>query len=136
MGSDFTNDDLVKQSSIVVDYTHTLLGEETVRGQECYKLELIPKPDAPVVWGKIVTWITKEGLDLWASEYYDEDGFLQTIENAYDIKLMDDRMIPTRVEMIPAGEGDKKTVLVFEEMKFNKPSDDSFFSQQNMKKVR
>jgi len=48
MGSDFTNDDLVKESSIVVDYTQTLLGKEKIRDQECYKIELIPLPDAAV----------------------------------------------------------------------------------------
>ena len=53
MGSDFKNDDLVRQSSIVNDYTHRLLGKETVEGRECYKIELIPKEDAPVVWGKV-----------------------------------------------------------------------------------
>ncbi len=58
MGSDFTNDDLVKQSSIVVDYTHKLLGKEKVRDQECFKIELIPLPDAAVVWGKVLMWVT------------------------------------------------------------------------------
>jgi outer membrane lipoprotein-sorting protein len=136
MGSDFTNDDLVKQSSIVVDYDHTLLGNEDIREQMCFKLELIPKPEAPVVWGKIIIWVTMEGLDLWRSEYYDEDGYLQTTENAYDIKMMDDRMIPTKIEMIPAdGEG-KKTILEFSNMDFNTPIDENFFTQQNMKKIR
>src|SRR5665648_297010 len=58
MGSDFTNDDLVKESSIVVDYTQKLLGKEKVRGMDCYKIELIPLPDAAVTWGKIISWIT------------------------------------------------------------------------------
>ena len=61
MGSDFTNDDLVRQSSIVEDYTHAIIGEEEVDGYECYKIELIPKPEAGVVWGKIITWISKKG---------------------------------------------------------------------------
>ncbi|MBI9034913.1 MAG: outer membrane lipoprotein-sorting protein, partial [Bacteroidales bacterium] len=58
MGSDFTNDDLVKQSSIVKDYQHTLLETEVVRSQNCYKIELIAKEDAAVAWGKIISWIT------------------------------------------------------------------------------
>ncbi len=135
MGSDFTNDDLVKQSSIVVDYDHHLLGEETIRGKECYKLELIPHEDAAVVWGKIISWITKDGFDLWKSEYYDEDGELQNTENAYDIKQIGDRKIPTRMEIIPADEEGKKTVLNILNTTFNEPIDDSFFSKQNMKKV-
>jgi outer membrane lipoprotein-sorting protein len=34
MGSDFTNDDLVRQSSIVDDYEHKIAGEEKVDGYE------------------------------------------------------------------------------------------------------
>ena len=136
MGSDFTNDDLVKQSSIVKDYTHTLLPDEEVRGQLCYKIELIPLPDAPVVWGKIIAWITKDGLNLWKSEYYDEDDFLVNIENAYDIKNFGDRDLPSRVEIVPADEPGKKTVLLMKDIQFNTPIDDSFFTQQNMKRVR
>jgi len=136
MGSDFTNDDLVKQSSIVKDYTHTLLAEEEIREQVCYKIELIPLPDAPVVWGKIISWITKDGLNLWKSEYYDEDEFLINIENAYDIKNFGDRDLPSRVEIVPADEPGKKTVLLMKDIKFNEPIDDNFFTQQNMKRVR
>lgn len=136
MGSDFTNDDLVKQSSIVVDYDHTLLAEETVRGMKCFKIELIPHEDAAVVWGKIISWITKDGYDLWKSEYYDEDGYLQNTQHAYDIKHFGDRDIPSRMEIIPADKEGEKTVLLFSNSVFNEPIDDSFFSKQNMKKVR
>jgi outer membrane lipoprotein-sorting protein len=135
MGSDFTNDDLVKQSSIVTDYDHTLVGEETVRDMLCYKIELIPHPDAAVVWGKIISWITKDGFDLWKSEYYDEDGTLQNIENAFDIKQMGDRKLPSRIEMVPADEEGKKTIMEFKNVTFNKPIPDSFFSIQNMKQI-
>lgn len=136
MGSDFTNDDLVKQSSIVVDYNHVLLGQEELRGQNCYIIELIPLPEAPVVWGKIKSWITVDGTNVWKNEYYDEDGFLQNIENAYDIKQMNDRTIPTRFEMVPADEEGKKTIMNIHEIEYNMEISDSFFSKQNMKKVR
>lgn len=136
MGSDFTNDDLVKQSSIVKDYTHTLIGEETIRGQACYKIELIPYPDAPVVWGKIISWVTKDGYNLWKSEYYDEDEFLINIQNASEIKDFGDRQLPSVMEIIPADEPEKKTILIIKESIFNEPIKESFFTQQNMKRVR
>jgi outer membrane lipoprotein-sorting protein len=136
MGSDFTNDDLVKQSSIVVDYNHILLEDEVIREMDCYKIELTPKPDAPVVWGKIISWITKDGFNLWKSEYYDEDGYLVNIENASNIKKMGNREIPSRMEIIPADEEGKKTVLEFMDMVFDEPINDNFFTQQNMKKIR
>jgi outer membrane lipoprotein-sorting protein len=136
MGSDFTNDDLVKQSSIVVDYDHKLLDEENIRGMDCYKIELIPHEDAAVVWGKIISWITKDGFNLWRSEYYDEDGYLVNTEISSNIQQMGDRKIPTHVEMIPADDPGKKTTMDFKNLIFDQPIDDSFFSKQNMKRVR
>jgi outer membrane lipoprotein-sorting protein len=136
MGSDFTNDDLVRESSIVHDYTHKLLGEEIIDGYNCYKAELIPLDDAPVVWGKVIIWISKEEFYWLKSEYYDEDGLLVNTENLSEVKQMDDRKIPTRMEMIPADEPGNKTIIIFKNMKFSVKIDESFFSQQNMKKVR
>ena len=60
MGSDFSNDDLVKESSVVNDYSHSVVNEETFSGYECYVIESIPKEEAGVVWGKLLTWISKE----------------------------------------------------------------------------
>jgi outer membrane lipoprotein-sorting protein len=136
MGSDFTNDDLVKESSIVVDYNHKLLGKENVRGMDCYKIELIPLPDAAVTWGKIITWVTISGFNQWKAEYYDEDMDLINVMNAYDIKKMGDREIPTRLEIEPLNKKGNKTILVINSSVFNKPISDGFFSQQNMKSVR
>ena len=136
MGSDFTNDDLVKQSSIVVDYTHKLLGQEKVRDMVCYKIELIPLPEAAVVWGKVIMWITAKGFDQWMTEYYDEDNVLVNVSNNYDIRQMGDREIPTRLEMVPQNKKGQKTVMHIDEMKFNTNIDEHFFSQQNMKKLR
>jgi len=136
MGSDFTNDDLVRESSIVNDYTQKLLGKEKIRDYDCYKIELIPLPKAAVVWGKIIMWITVNGYNQWKAEYYDEDNALVNTENGYDIKKMGDREIPTKMEIIPNNKKSQKTVLQINSMEFNIKIDDSFFTQQNMKKVK
>jgi len=136
MGSDFTNDDLIRQSSIVEDYEHRLIGAENMMGAECYKLELTPKPEAPVVWGKIVTWITKKDFNQLKVEYYDEDGSLVNVMTGYDLKMLDDRLLPTRWEMLPADEQGNKTVMTYNNIDFNIKLDDSFFSKQNMNRVR
>lgn len=136
MGSDYTNDDILKESSIVVDFSHIIIGEEKVDDMNCWKIELVPNEDAAVVWGKIVKWISKDDYLQMKSEYYDEDGFLVKTELSYDVKEMDGRKIPTRIEIIPADKKNQKTVVVINSMKFNAPIDDAFFSQQNMKRVR
>lgn len=136
MGSDFTNDDLVRASSIVKDYTHELIGEENINGYECYKLELTPKPEAGVVWGKIITWISKEKYLQVKTDYYDEEGTLIKSFNGSNEEKMDGRNIFTHWEMIPYDEPGNKTILDYEKMKFNIEIDESFFSEQNMKRVR
>jgi len=136
MGTDFTNDDLVKQSSIVTDYNHTIIGDSTIVGMDCYKIELIPKESAAVVWGKIILFVDKlEYLQLRV-EFYDEDGYLINLMNSSDVKEMGGRVIPTKMEMIPAETPDKKTVMIYEEIEFDIEIDKSFFTTQNMKKVR
>jgi len=136
MGSDFTNDDLVRESSLTKDYNKKLLVEEKTGGFDCYKAELIPLDDAPVVWGKIIMWVSKKDYHWLKAEYYDEDGQLVNTEIMSEVKWMDDREMPTRMEMIPADKPGQKTILVFEKMDFDIKIDEAFFSQQNMKKVK
>ncbi|MFO7576022.1 MAG: outer membrane lipoprotein-sorting protein [Bacteroidales bacterium] len=136
MGSDYTNDDILKESSIVKDFEHQLLGTETIEGSECWKIELVPHEEAAVVWGKIIKWISRDEYNQMKSEYYDEDEYLMKTEFSYDVKVMDGRRIPTRIEIIPADKNNQKTIIVLNSMKFNIAIDDSFFSQQNMRRVR
>lgn len=136
MGSDFTNDDLLNQRSIVVDYTHEFNGEEVISGELCYKINLTPKPDAPVVWGKIVMWISKKHEIIFKTEYYDEDKYLVKSEIGKDLKQMDGRFLLTSFELIPADEEGNKTIVTIDEIKFNISIDESFFSQQNMQRIR
>lgn len=136
MGSDFTNDDLLRQSSIVNDYTHELLPSEEVEGMDCYKIKFTPKPDAPVVWGSILLWVEKENFNQLKVEYFDEDGYLINTMLLSDLKEMGGRVVPSRMEMIPAEKEGHKTVLIYEKLDFSVNLKDSFFSLQNMKRVR
>ena len=136
MGSDFNNDDLVRQSSIVEDYEHEIVAEEKFEGYDCYKIQLNPKPEAGVVWGKILTWITKEGYIQLRSDYYDEDEFLIKSMIGTNIRKMGGRTIPTHWEMIPLDKPDQKTVMDYINIEFNIKTKPSFYSQKNMKRVR
>jgi outer membrane lipoprotein-sorting protein len=136
MGSDYTNDDIMKESSVVNDYDHEIVGEEEIDGRMCYKIKMVAKEDAAVIWGHQVRWIDKKDFLFLKSELYDEDGYLVRTERGKEIKNMDGRMIPTRIELVPADEEGQMTIIEIKEIEFNKPIDDSFFSQQNMKRIR
>jgi outer membrane lipoprotein-sorting protein len=135
MGSDYTNDDILKESSVVNDYTHEIEGEEMIEGRLCYRIKMVAKPEASVVWGHQVRWIDKKDLLMLKAELYDEDGYLVRTELGTDIKTMDGRLITTVLELLPADEKGNKTVVRIKDIKFNVPIEDSFFSQQNMKRI-
>ncbi len=136
MGSDFTNDDLVKQSSVVKDYVHSFAGEEEVDGYLCHKIQMIPKPEAGVVWGKVIMWVSKQGYLQLRADYFDEDEYLVKSMIGSKIKKMGGRTIPTHWEMIPVDKPGQKTVMEYISIEFNIDINESFFSQQNMKRVR
>ncbi|MCK4750798.1 MAG: outer membrane lipoprotein-sorting protein, partial [Bacteroidales bacterium] len=123
-------------SSVVNDYIHEIVGEEVVAGRLCYKINMVAKEEAAVIWGSQVRWIDKKDFLFLKSELYDEDDYLVRTELGLDVKSMDGRLIPTRIELIPAEEEGHKTIIEIKEIEFNKPINDNFFSQQNMKRVR
>jgi outer membrane lipoprotein-sorting protein len=136
MGSDFTNDDMVRESSMVTDYTQKILNEEDVRGFHCYKIEMTPLPNAAVVWGKVITWIEKGTFNIIRTQNLDENFALaQTMEN-YDFKQFGDRLLPSRMEMTPASGKGQKTIITITKAQYNIPMQESFFSQQNLKTIQ
>lgn len=136
MGSDFTNDDLVKESSILTDYTHELIGDTTLQNRNCYIIKLTPKPEAAVVWGLIKTFIDKQDYLQLGSEFYDEDGYLITKMEASDIKYFGDKILPATMVMTPLENEGQKTILHYKSIEYNIDIKDSFFTKQNMKRLR
>ncbi len=136
MGTDFTNDDLVRESSAVEDYTHELLGEEMLNGLLCYKIQLTPKPDAAVVWGKVLTWIDKKDYLQLKTEFFDEyDELVNTLIGS-DAKEMGGRFILTKMVMTPADKNGHRTEITYKSLQFNPSLKDDFFTLQNIKKLR
>jgi outer membrane lipoprotein-sorting protein len=133
MGTDFTNDDLVKESSVVNDYNHSFTGDTIIDKRSCYVIQMIPKPEAAVVWGKLITCIDKKDFLELRTTFFDEEANLVNTMNAYDAKVMDGRLIPTRFEMIPADKPNQKTVMIYKNIRYNKPIDDDFFITGKMK---
>jgi outer membrane lipoprotein-sorting protein len=136
MGTDFTNDDLVKESSVIDDYTHKLLVDSTIEGRICWKIELIPLPDAAVVWGKLLIWIDQKDYMQLRTEFYDEDGYLVNIMRGTNVKMLGGKLLPSRMEMIPVEEEGKMTIMEYHTIEFDTPIEDNFFTTQKMKRIR
>jgi outer membrane lipoprotein-sorting protein len=130
MGSDFTNDDLVKSSSVVDDYVSKILREEG----GAWVLELIPKPEAAVVWGKILYWIRKSDAIPLKEEFYDERGALVRTMTFSEVKPMGGRTIPTRWEIRPADKPGNSTVILLRSASYDRAIDGEIFTQRNLQK--
>jgi len=136
MGSHFTNDDLVKESTFEDDYDASISFEGERDGQHIYELTFIPKPDAAVVWGKVMMMIEQTSLTPYKALYYDEEGLLIRTMTMDQTQLIDGRTIPMRMRLQPEDKPDESTVIVYQEITFSVPLETSFFSLQTLKRRR
>ena len=137
MGSDFTNDDLVRESSALDDYDHRLLGVDPSPadhpGLRAYVVEYIPHEDAPVVWGKIVAWIETEHGTPLLQDFYDEDGEKLRSMRFADIRAVEGRHVPFSWSMTPLDKQGHETRIQIGEIRFDIDIDDSVFTTRHLK---
>ena len=88
------------------------------------------------MWGKLLLWIDKVDYIQMMSKMYDEDGYLVNTMRGHNIREIGGRILPTKLEVIPAEEEGHKTVIEYKSMEFYVDIEDEFFSVQNMKRVR
>jgi len=131
-GSDFTNDDMVKESSLVHDYNHKLLGEATMDGQETYEIEGLPKENAAVVWGKLIFWIRKADFVPVRIDFYGERGELMRVMRYSDVRSLGGRNVPTRWNIQPVNKPGKHTTVILKSAAYDKPIATDVFSLRNL----
>jgi outer membrane lipoprotein-sorting protein len=134
MGSDFTNDDLVKQSSLLDDYTHRVIARAPQDGAEVLQIEATPKPDAAVVWGRIVYWVRGADTMPLKQEFFSERGERVRVLSFSDVRSVGGRVMPTRWEMRPDAKPGNVTTIVLKDAAFDRPIDDEVFSQRNLQR--
>jgi outer membrane lipoprotein-sorting protein len=136
MGSDFSNDDLVKQTSLLIDFNHRIIREEILDSRKVWVIEMLPKQESAVVWGKVVTWIDQEYYIQLKSEFYDEDNYLVSTIRAGNLKKISGRTLATRLEIIPEEEKGNKTIIEQNNIEFDSPLTQDFFTIRNMKRLQ
>lgn len=132
MGSNFTNDDLVRETSLNKDYDTKLAWVED-GGTKYLQATMTPKKDAPVVWDEVVYRLTADEWLPVDAKYYDR-GKLVRVMTFSEIKELDGRRIPTVMVLKPEGKNESTTV-VYKKLKFDVKLDESMFSQQGLRRV-
>jgi outer membrane lipoprotein-sorting protein len=132
MGSDFTNDDLVKEFSLYEDYKYSEITPDSAIDSLIY-INCVPSPDLPVVWGNVVIAATRDSyLPVW-EKYYDEKGTLMRVMYFSDIRTFGDRTIPATMEMVPQNKEGHRTVIRYLKIDYNIPVDEEIFSLRNLR---
>lgn len=134
MGSDFTNDDLVKESSIVDDYDHELKGIVPLGDFQAYRVDAVPREGSAVVWGKLVFFVRTGDYVPLRQEYFSESGELIRYLEFSEIRKVGSRLLPTNWEMVPLNKPGKKTIVKLIEIEFDMALEDELFTLRNLKK--
>lgn len=132
MGSDFTNDDLVKEYTFLEDYSFDFAEVEDPQEGVVY-VKCVPKEGLPIVWGHIISAVREtDYIPLWA-KYYDEKGKLMREIQYKDIKKLGNRMIPAVMELVPTHKEGNKTVVRYLEADFDISVGKDIFTLRNLR---
>ena len=134
MGSHFTNDDLVKESRMADDYEYDRPKEGVREGKPVYEITCVPKPEAAVVWGKVVVILGRTDYLPLEIGYYDEDLKLARTMTFARVDRMGDRVIPTLMTVLPEDKPGEKTEVLYNEIIFNLDVPDDTFSLRNLQR--
>ncbi len=135
MGSDFTNDDLVKESSMASDYNARFITPEDAKSDNYY-IELVPKKEISIVWARTVLTVRRKDYIPVQEAYFDEKGRKMRVMEFREIKKFGKRRIPSVLEMRPLNKKGKKTVIRYIDMQFDIKLKAGIFTLRNLQKKR
>ena len=136
MGTDLSADDLVKLTKLAKDYHAKVIGSQMVSGRVCHVIELLPKPEANVLWGKLVLYIDKIEYIQLKTVFYDEDLSAVNTRIGSQLKMFDGRKLASKLVMIPTHKSGHQTTVVYSKIIFNNGISDSFFSKENIAEIK
>ena len=133
MGSDFTNDDLVREISLLDDYDYRIVNPPGAQDSLIY-VELVPHENVAIVWGKIITAVRESDYIPIEQKFYDEKDKLMRLMNFLEIIELGGKTLPTLMEVIPQNKEGNKTVIRYNKAQFDIELDDGIFSLRNLKR--
>ena len=135
MGSDFSNKDISRSTELINQYHHQIIATTENDGKLVYRLESIPKEDAPVVWGKEVLDI-REDFVILKHEFFDQDNRLVKVLETLKIDVIAERALATQVRMRQVENPTDWTELNISAIDFDIDIPDSLFTLSNLRNPR
>jgi outer membrane lipoprotein-sorting protein len=135
MGSDFSYNDLSKSEDIITDYTHRLVATAQVQGHTVWSIECLPKPGAPVVWGKVVLRV-RDDYVVMGQKFHDQDMKPAREMTVDKIQLLGGRPYPTIMTMHPLDQPGQWTRVETSSAQFNLNVPAYLFTLSNLQNPR
>jgi outer membrane lipoprotein-sorting protein len=135
LGSDFTNDDLLKGNSLTDDFNVAISGIEKIAGGDAWRAVLDPKPTAVVVWGRIEMLIDRRNCLPVEEQFFDEDGKPARQMRFSDFRQIGWRQFPAKMTVVPAEKG-RETSITYSEIQFDVDIPADTFSLDRLRQGR
>lgn len=132
MGSDFTNDDVLKASSLSKDYDHKFLPDQVINKESYKVIENTAKSNTKVMWPKIVTITSKKDCLPRFNNYYDKQGKIRRTMTFSEVKKFDGHLVPSIWVMQPDDDKSKKTTIRYQNINFHPAFKAGHFTQRNL----
>ncbi len=133
MGTDFTNDDLVKESSLRRDFVARV--DRRSDAPAGWWLSLAVKPDVVGRWARIDLLVDDEGLPV-EERHFDRRGRLARTLRFDEVQTLGGRRLPTHMTLVPEdGEG-RRTEMRYLAIQFDVAISDDTFSLSRLERIR
>jgi hypothetical protein len=134
MGSDFTNDDLVREASLSEDYAHELIGpSQTPPG---WIIRFTAKPGVVGLWKRIEWIVSPDGMLPLQAKYYDRKDRLSRTMTWSDVKELGGKTLPARMTLVPTDKEGHKTEMIYKRIDFEKTVPNGMFSLSRLEQIR
>ncbi len=135
MGSHFTNDDLIRHSRLSEDFHIRMTPVSDDPEETIYRFTLTPRPDVPVVWGRLEIEVRKQDLQPLTQRFFDEDGREVRVLEFSDHQEVDGRVMPRKMVMKPLDDSGEYTRVEWKEIDFSVDLDKGFFTLQKLRSM-
>ncbi|MFA5910525.1 MAG: outer membrane lipoprotein-sorting protein [Vicinamibacterales bacterium] len=133
MGTDFTNDDLVKESSLRKDFNARI--DRRSDAPAGWWLALEVKPGVVGRWARIDILVSDDRLPV-EERHFDRKGRLARTMRFDEVRMLGGRRLPARIEMVPTDTQGQKTEMRYLEVQFDVPLPDDTFSLSRLEQVK
>jgi outer membrane lipoprotein-sorting protein len=134
MGTDFTNDDLVRESSFIDDYEYQVAGRSV--DPPGWTVRFDAKPGLVGLWNRIELVVSEDGMVPLQARYYDRKNRLARTMRWDDVRVFSGRRLPAHLALVPEDEAGHKTEMLYREIRFDVDVPESTFSLSNLEQQR